>query len=86
MLFRNFIIMAVLVAFAHVAQAAENNGSASTTNSKNTQNVRQDHIPYTLHEEADRTDLYDIPVNNSEYDEEEEMEEMHALERKPNQK
>lgn len=33
-------------------------------------------IPYNLHDEADKTDIYDIPVQNDEEDIEEEMDEL----------
>ena len=50
---------------------------------KQDSNVPRDkNIPYTFHEEADRTDIFDIPVQNDELDIEIEMQQMEDDQRK----
>jgi len=61
------IVGNLAIAFACFAEATPTQSNALSQKKSET-------IPYNLHEESDKTDIYDLPVQNDEESIEEEME------------
>jgi hypothetical protein len=68
-LFSQLTIAAVIISSPIIADQVKQATPGTATKSSDT-------IPYTLHEEADRTDIFDVPEGTSEFDQNLEMQEM----------
>lgn len=58
------------------------NATASADEPKSAQS-KPNTIPYNLHEEADKTDSFAVGLDSSEEEQDEELEELHQLEKTP---
>jgi hypothetical protein len=69
--------LAALVIFSTQLVAAPNEPSSPNADKNSTASTpRDENMPFTLHPEADKTDIFDLPMGTDEYDQQMEMQQM----------